>query len=150
MFAAYRNPAHTYAGVAVETSVAAARPIDLVVMLYEGAGEGLTKAIAAMQAGNIAAKGEAITRVIRIIDEGLKAALDERGGELTAQLRELYDYMNRRLLQGSLKNDPAALEEVRGLLNELKGAWGEIARAPRTSAGAGAMPAMPVLPRPHA
>lgn len=134
MFAAYRNPARAYAGVAVETSVAAARPIDLVVMLYEGATEGLTKAIAHMEAGQIAAKGEAITKVIRIIEEGLKAALDTRGGDLTDQLRGLYDYMNRRLLVGSLQNDTAPLEEVRSLLRDLQGAWDEIARRPRPAA----------------
>ena len=139
MFAAYRNPARAYAGVAVETSVAAARPIDLVVMLYDGALEGINKALANMQSGNIAAKGEAITRVIRIIDEGLKASLDTRGGDLTKQLHDLYDYMNNRLLVGSLKNDTAPLEEVRALLQDLKGAWDEIARRPRPAAIATAL-----------
>ncbi len=144
MFAAYRNPARAYAGVAVETSVAGARPIDLVVMLYEGACEGIIKAIAHMQDGNFAAKGEAITKVIRIIDEGLKGSLDTRGGEITVQLSGLYDYMTHRLLLGSLKNDPALLEEVRALLLEVKGAWEEIARAPRMGATA------PGIPRLHA
>ena len=37
MFAAYRNAAASYAQVRVETGVAGARPIDLVVMVYEGA-----------------------------------------------------------------------------------------------------------------
>jgi len=134
MFAAYRSPARAYAGVAVETSVAAARPIDLVVMLYEGACEGIIKAVAHMQDGNIAAKGEAITKVIRIIDEGLKASLDPRGGEITDNLRNLYDYMTRRLLLASLQNDTAPLEEVRALMVDLKGAWDEIARAPRPAA----------------
>ena len=138
MFAAYRNPARAYAGVAVETSVAGARPIDLVVMLYEGAVEGINKALVNMQSGNVAAKGEAITRVIRIIDEGLKASLDTRGGDLTKQLHDLYDYMNNRLLVGSLKNDTAPLEEVRALLQDLKGAWDEIARRPRPAAVAAA------------
>jgi len=140
MFAAYRNPARTYAGVAVETSVAAARPIDLVVMLYEGACEGIIKAVAYMQEGNIAAKGETITKVIRIIDEGLKASLDPRGGEITDNLGSLYDYMTHRLLLGSLRNDPALLEEVRTLLNDLKGAWDEIARGPRPGANLPAVP----------
>ena len=144
MFAAYRNPARTYAGVAVETSVAGARPIDLVVMLYEGASEGIIKAISYMQDGNIAAKGETITKVIRIIDEGLKASLDPRGGAITEDLRALYDYMTRRLLLGSLQNDTAPLQEVRALLADLKGAWDELARGPRPGASA------PVVPRMHA
>ncbi|MDB5803664.1 MAG: fliS [Betaproteobacteria bacterium] len=147
MFAAYRSPARAYAGVAVETSIAAARPIDLVVMLYEGANEGIHKAITHMHEGNIAGKGEAITRVIRIIDEGLKAALDPRGGEIALQLSGLYDYMTRRLLLGSLQNDPVPLEEVRGLLQNLKSAWDELARTPNAGAGA---PALPAVPRLHA
>ncbi len=86
MFAAYRNPARAYAGVAMETSVAAAYPVDLVVLLYEGAMEGIVKAAGHMHDRNFAAKGAAITRVIRIIDEGLRAALDPRGGDLTNQV----------------------------------------------------------------
>jgi len=128
MFAAYRNPARAYAGVAMETSVAAAYPVDLVVLLYEGAMEGIVKAIAHMRERDFAAKGKAITHVIRIIDEGLRASLDERGGDLTNQLSDLYGYMTVRLLQGSLKNDPEALTEVRNLLLDLKGAWDELAR----------------------
>jgi flagellar protein FliS len=139
MFSAYRNPALAYAGVSAETSIAAARPIDLVIMLYDGALQGITKALGHMQDQKFEAKGKAITHVIRIIDEGLLGALDPSGGEITKQLRDLYNYMTRRLLLGSLKNDPAHLQEVRGLLQELKGAWDEISRRPRT----GVMPAMP-------
>ena len=61
-------------------------------------------------------------------DEGLKAPLDARGGEIAVNLGELYDYMTRRLLQGSARNDPAMIDEVRGLLLDLKTAWDEIAR----------------------
>jgi flagellar protein FliS len=38
----------------------------------------------------------------------------------------LYEYMVARLLWSNLKNDQVALEEVRGLLEELHGAWREI------------------------
>ena len=130
MFAAYRNPARAYAGVAMETSVAGARPADLVVLLYAGAIEGITKAIGHMHERKIAAKGEAITRVIRIIDEGLRAALDPQAGEISNQLGDLYGYMTQRLLLGNLKNDLAMLEEVRSLLQDLKTAWDELASRP--------------------
>jgi flagellar protein FliS len=131
MFSPYRNPALAYAGVAIETSIAAARPIDLVVMLYDGALQGITKALGHMHERKFEAKGKAITHVIRIIDEGLLGALDPSGGEITKQLHELYNYMTRRLLLGSLNNDPAMLHEVRGLLQDLKSAWDEISRRPR-------------------
>ena len=74
MFAAYRNPARAYAGVAVETSVAGARPIDLVVMLYDGAVEGINKALVNMQSGNVAAKGEAIAGFTSGLDTNVRCS----------------------------------------------------------------------------
>jgi len=127
MFAAYRNPAATYNQVRVESGVAAARPIDLVVMVYDGAIEVLGKAIAQLKANDIAAKTQSVSRAIRIIDEGLRAPLDMRAGEVAANLAGLYDYMTRRLLQGSARNDVAMIEEVRSLLLDLKSAWDELA-----------------------
>ena len=127
VFAAYRNAAASYSQVRVETGVAGARPIDLVVMVYEGAIETLGKAAAQLRSGDINGKNVTITRAIRIIDEGLRATLDPRGGEIAANLGDLYDYMARRLLQGSVRNDAAMIDEVRILLLELKSAWDELA-----------------------
>jgi flagellar protein FliS len=127
MFAAYRNPAASYNQVRIESGVAAARPIDLVIMVYDGAIETLGKAAAQLRANEIAAKNASITRAIRIIDEGLRAPLDMRAGEVAANLAELYDYMMRRILQGNVRNDPAMIEEVRDLLLDLKSAWDELA-----------------------
>lgn len=129
MFAAYRNPAATYNQVRVESGVAAARPIDLVVMVYDGAIEVLGKAIAQLNANDIAAKNQSVSRAIRIIDEGLRAPLDMRAGEVAANLAGLYDYMTRRLLQASARNDVAMIEEVRSLLLDLKSAWDELANS---------------------
>lgn len=134
MFAAHGNPARAYAGVAVETSVAAAAPVDLVVMLYEGAMDGIVKAVGHMRERNFEAKGKQVTRVIRILEEGLRGSLDPRGGDVSNNLRDLYDYMAIRLLQGSVKNDPAILIEVRDLLADIKGAWDELARTTHANA----------------
>jgi flagellar protein FliS len=127
MFAAYRNAAASYNQVRIESGVPNARPIDLVIMVYEGAIEALAKASAQLRAGDIAAKNITISRAIRIIDEGLRAPLDVRAGDIAANLGDLYDYMTRRLLQGSARNDAAMIDEVRNLLVELKGAWDELA-----------------------
>ena len=126
MFAAYRNAAASYHQVGVESGISGARPIDLVVMVYEGAIEAIGRAATEMRAGDIDAKNRTITRAIRIIDEGLRAPLDLSAGPIAANLADLYDYMTRRLLQGSARNDVAMLDEVRGLLLELKSAWDEI------------------------
>lgn len=135
------NAAKAYAQIGVETGVQAADPIKLVLMLYDGAVLAVADASRHMADGRIAEKGKAISRAIGIIDGGLRASLDTtRGGAIAAQLFELYDYMGRRLLLASLRNDVAGLDEVAQLLRELRSAWTELAAgtpglaAPRTGA----------------
>lgn len=124
MFGTQRSGANAYAKVGVETGVLAASPHKLIAMLFDGALVALSTALVHMKAGNIAGKGQAISKAIRIIDEGLRASLDkEAGGGIAVSLDALYEYMNNRLLLGNLQNDPAMLEEVQRLLTELKGAW---------------------------
>ena len=118
---------NTYKNVGLESGVAAADPHKLILMLYQGALLAIASAKSQMQHKNTAAKGASISKAIKIIDEGLKACLDlEAGGEIGTNLRDLYDYMNQRLLIANLKNDPAILDEVASLLGELKGAWESI------------------------
>ena len=85
--------------------------------------------------GNISLKGSHISRAIDLISNGLKASLDmESGGELAERLAALYDYMAQRLLWANLKNETAPLDEVLNLLNELRGAWAEIAPSKQEAA----------------
>ncbi len=113
-----------YAKVEVETMIEQASPHKLVLMLFEGAIKSTNQALLHLQNGAIADKGMAISRTIRIIEDGLLASLDlEHGGGIAAQLQELYDYMLRRLLTASLRNDASALQEVAKLLGDLRDSW---------------------------
>jgi flagellar protein FliS len=124
MFGSAQNGAKAYATVGMETGVIAANPHKLIVMLFEGAQIALTTASQQMTAGNIAAKGQAISKAIMIIDNGLRASLDKTvGGDIAIKLDSLYEYMSNQLLNANLKNDPALVEEVQGLLEDIKGAW---------------------------
>jgi flagellar protein FliS len=115
---------NAYAKVGLETSVGSASPHKLIVMLYDGALVAVLSALTHMKAGNVPAKGAAISKAITIIDNGLRAALDRKaGGEIAAGLDALYEYMSARLLQANLHNEPAMLEEVQRLLTELREAW---------------------------
>lgn len=116
-----------YNRVGIESSVVAADPHRLVSMLFQGALLAIASAKISMQNKDTPAKGAAISKAISIIGEGLHASLDKKaGGELAEQLASLYDYMVRRLFEANLKNDPAILDEISSLLNELKGAWDSI------------------------
>ncbi|MCL4747846.1 MAG: flagellar export chaperone FliS [Burkholderiaceae bacterium] len=127
MFAPYRSHASAYRQVDVETSLEDASPHRMIEMLYDGSIAAIRRAIAAIARGDVAARGEAVGRAIRIIDEGLKASLDSRAGEVAERLRSLYDYIGRRLLAGSMNNDARALEEAIDLIDELRDAWSQIA-----------------------
>ncbi len=117
-----------YQKVSVDAAVEVADPHRLIILLFEGAQAAIGKARAAMQQQQIAAKGEATSKAIDIISNGLKASLDvAQGGEMAVRLDALYDYMVLRLLHANLKNDSKALEEVSGLLEEIHSAWREIA-----------------------
>jgi flagellar protein FliS len=118
---------NAYANVGLETGIASASPHALIVMLYDGALVALLSAKTNIAAGNIAAKGSAISKAISIIDNGLRASLDKNaGGEIAANLDALYDYMSRRLLHANLKNDVTIIDEIHRLLADLRGAWVEI------------------------
>lgn len=129
MFAAYRNPATAYRQVEVETSLDVADPHKLIAMLFEGAISAIQRAVSAIASGDVQAKVEAITRALRIVDEGLKASLDPSGGLLTVRLNDLYMYISGRLLTGSVRNDVDALNEACALLVQLRDAWVQIAPA---------------------
>ncbi|WLI87967.1 flagellar export chaperone FliS [Massilia sp. R2A-15] len=143
MFGSQRSGANAYAKVGVETGVLSASPHKLIAMLFDGALVALSTALVQMKAGNIAAKGQAISKAITIIDEGLRASLDKSaGGGIAVSLDALYEYMGGRLLTANLNNQPELIEEVQRLLGELKQAWDQIA----PGAGAPAQAAMALPP----
>ena len=115
-----------YRSVGVETGVGAASPHQLVAMLYDGLLDSLARARGALRAGRIEVKAAELTRAVRIVDEGLKAALSPAGGELSRQLGELYGYLSLRLTQANLRNDEALIEECVRLVEPLQDAWSAI------------------------
>ena len=116
MFGSGQNPAQLYKRVSVDTGVSGASPHRLVELLFEAADDGLAAAHAAILADDPARKGEAITKVIRIVDEGLRATLNPQAGELADRLASLYDYILRRLLDANRTCSPEIIEEVRSLI----------------------------------
>lgn len=118
------SAALAYARVGVETGVEGSDPRRLIVMLYDGALASLREARAHMLRHDAAAKGRAIARTLRIIDEGLVASLDmNAGGDIAMQLRDLYDYITRRLTLANVRNDASLIDEADRLLSELRVAW---------------------------
>ena len=136
MFASSTRPTDAYSKVGLETGVDIANPHRLILMLLDGAILALGSAGQAMKEKNIGEKGKLISTAIDIISGGLQASVDvQAGGKLSERLVALYDYMCQRLLYANLKNDLAAIEEVSGLLGEIRSAWQEIATDPAVVSG---------------
>jgi flagellar protein FliS len=54
----------------------------------------------------------------------LQDSLDfKKGSDLARNLSDLYEYMVRRVMFANIHNDIGALQEVKGLVNEIRGAW---------------------------
>ncbi|MBC7454174.1 MAG: flagellar export chaperone FliS [Massilia sp.] len=124
MFGSSHKGANAYAKVGLETGVVASSPHKLIVMLFDGALIAVRAAAVHMKAGQIEKKGNAISKAIMIVEDGLRASLDKTaGGQIADSLDALYDYMGRRLLEANITNKPEILDEVVALLAELKGAW---------------------------
>lgn len=119
--------ANAYRTVGVETAVAGADAHQLVSLLYQALMQSLGAAKLSLQAGDIAGKGKAISRAVRLIEEGLKAGLnDAKGGELAINLRGLYDYCIVVLSEANLKNDVNKVDEVIHLVQPVAQAWSDI------------------------
>jgi flagellar secretion chaperone FliS len=116
--------AGTYRQIGVQTGVGGASPHQLVLMLYDGYNDSVNDARAAMRAGQMEAKGKAIGRALRIVDEGLKASLDVRvGGELARNMMAVYAYVLRRLSEANISNNADLLDECLRVMEPLRSAW---------------------------
>jgi len=95
----------------------------LIVLLYDGAIKFMKLAIKELEAGNFEAKGQYIARTQGIINE-LNVVLDtDAGGEIAANLRKLYCFMNNRLSEANTKREPQMIAEVINLMEELNKSW---------------------------
>lgn len=110
-----------------ESAVMSAPPEALIVMLYDGARRFLFQAAIAMREKQIATAHNKLRRAEDIIQH-LRNALDmEQGGEIASQLAAIYRFCQRHLRQARLDQDPVKVEQVMGLLADLREAWATIA-----------------------
>ncbi|RJG09861.1 flagella export chaperone FliS [Pseudomonas cavernicola] len=116
-----------YQTVNTQAQAVDASPHRLIQMLMEGGLTRMAQARGALERGQVALKGELIGKAVGIVG-GLRDGLNlEAGGELAMNLDRLYAYMSVRLLEANVKNDPAMLDEVAGLLRNIKSGWDAIA-----------------------
>lgn len=119
--------ANVYKSVGLETAVTGASPHHLVSLLFDALQQSLASAKGAILSRDIPAKSRAISRAVRILEEGLKAGLDvKKGGELAANLRSVYDYCIFKITEANFRNDASLIDEVIGLIQPVADGWHQI------------------------
>jgi flagellar protein FliS len=111
-------------------------------MLYRGALETVQMARRAVAAGDIRRRSGSVSKAIEIMTELATSLNHEKGGTISRNLAELYDYMIRRLIEANTHQLGGPLAEVERLLSDLLEAWVVVASAEhseRQRAGAGAI-----------
>jgi flagellar protein FliS len=100
--------------------------VQIVLMLYDGALNHLKRAKLKISSGDIMSKGHHFSKATSIVGE-LSNVLDmEKGGDISANLRRLYDYVQQRLLYANMHNDIKSLEEAEEVLNTIRSGWKEM------------------------
>lgn len=127
------NPLQHYQQMKANQAISGADPHRLIVMLMQGVIEKVAAARGYLAQGKRPEKAQQISWAISILD-GLRMSLDkEKGGEIAANLDDLYGYMEEKLLQANIRDDDKLLEEVNALMKTILSGWMEIAPSKQQS-----------------
>ena len=101
---------------------------DLVLMLYDGGRQYLSKGIKSLQSGDMQAAHDNLLRAQDIVSE-LMSGINFAAGEIARGLFSLYEYMHYRLIQANLHKDSQPAEEVLEMLGDLRDTWVQVMKA---------------------
>lgn len=107
----------------LESKILSADPVELIRILYQAALEAVGSARRHLAEGRVLARSREISRAHAILTELALAINYEAGGELARNLAELYDYMQRRLIEAHVHQSDPPLAEVASLLATVAEGW---------------------------
>lgn len=118
----------------LETEVYSADPVKLVCMLYRGAIDATAAARRHLEDRRIRERSRQILRAVEILRE-LSRSLDPQYEQISRPLRDLYAYMQTRLIEANTKQIDEPLAEVERLLSTLLDGWKAVVPAAPLVAG---------------
>jgi flagellar protein FliS len=137
--------AHTSSGVYRANAVLTASSTQLIVMLYDGARRFLHQAAAAMSEKDVPDAHNKLRAAEHILRH-LRNTLDMSQGEIPANLSSIYGFCLRQCQKARFEQNPALLEQISGLLGQLRSSWATIAEQEDAAHGVAApRPSLAVL-----
>lgn len=108
------------------TQISTADRIKIISLLYDGAINFLNQSKIKMQEHDLKSKGVYLTKASRIVSE-LNGALNTNiDKELTSNLQRLYEFVNLKILEANMNNNPASIDDSIKILKTLKEGWDEM------------------------
>ncbi len=126
-----------------EAAVRGARPVCLVVLLYEQMIEDLRQAINALEQNNIELRTNKINHAILVI-ANLESSLNKTVGQVATNLEHFYEQLRRNLVQAQFQASPAILSQQIDDLIALREAWIEVDRAEAAASNQRMVPSIAV------
>ena len=104
-----------------------ADPVQLIMLLYNGALFRIAQGRQRLQEKNHLHAGLAISKAQAIVGELRQSLNMETGGDVAKNLDRLYAYLHELMVKATVENRAEPLNEATKLLTELRGAWSEVA-----------------------
>lgn len=120
-----RDSAQSYQAY-YKTNVQTSDQLTLIIMLYDGMIRFLKKAVVKIEQGEIEEAHNYLVRSKEIIGELMSTLKIEDGGEIANNLKELYLYSFKKIVEANLKKDPVMVQEVIQVMNNLREGWMQI------------------------
>ena len=118
----YRNGNDVYRN----NQILSASPKRLIELLIEGAIKSIKIAELALPKNDFETVNKQLVKaqdIVLELQQAVNPAVDQELGE---QLIQMYEFMFEKLVQANLTKDPATLELVRKMLEELAETWGQL------------------------
>ncbi len=104
-----------------------ADPVQLIMLLYNGALFRIAQGRQRLQENNQLHAGLAISKAQAIVGELRQSLNPKAGGDIAKSLDRLYAYLHELMVKAMVENRAEPLDEAVKLLTELRGAWSEVA-----------------------
>lgn len=122
----YSKGVKAYQSVGGRDQAAAADPFEVIQMLMAGAIQKLAVSKGAIERKDFAVKSENLTKALSIVN-ALQDALDMSvESEVVGNMYDLYDFVKRQVVDASVSNSTAAIDNAIRIMRDLKEGWDAI------------------------
>lgn len=109
-----------------EAAIRGASQVRLVIMMYDMVLDDLRRALEAIRSNDIEKRTAETKHALSVLEQ-LQGTLNMAdGGEAAINMDRLYSITRGQLLEASIKNSAAILQEQVRLFTDLKGAWQQV------------------------